>query len=866
MKIEKNFLKKDRMIPMKPEFFKKDSPIIEFLKQRDLGKKLVLEVLILKSLFRSDESGWSVYLVQFDDRTFPITGTFVSPLRAGFYYIIEGRVSENKNKRVLSVSRCEIDLNTTDETKIIGMLQTIDEINVYAAQFVDVYGKDIIKDMINCPDKVAKVFNVSVLQVSRWASAFTDDVVLSGIKKDLKEWFGLSDEMILKFFSEKDVSDISVEMESIKKNPFYMKELFPSIRFSKCDQASMMFGNDYNSVDRLLAGIHQVLRSAAMDGHTCLPMSDFYKRLHELLDINLDVYNAKKIINTNGFRSEDIISVKKYGVKRNILKSDIEDALFMKISGMSNKPFKYLIKEITDEDIDIALSLLSSGGYSYSVIRYFVNNCEYIMLDKYDNAEFSIMRNLLDLSNSCGDVFYNNKLYLDQICNENSIILEDKQYQAADLFTRSSGGVYILNGSAGCGKTFVLKIIIKVLERIYENEKGRDFDVKILAPTGKAAKVANNSTGLPASTIHKALNFIKDMSSDTDKSFNANNDTLASCDCIVVDEFSMVDIVLSKKLFEAINNGTKVIILGDTEQLPSIGPGKVLIDLIKSKCFTNVTLNVVKRQALESGILKNATAILSGRPIVNYLGTSSVIDNISNVNVIKKMIVDTYINELRNHSILDVQVLALMKKGTIGVYELNYAIQSAIQDIFGKTPDNKKVLAKTIQIKNDSNIKEDVCLYFKPGDKVIHTKNNYDMVWYDYYKDSGSYIESTKRKGIINGDIGIITDIEILEKSKTIIVKYDDMYVKYTNSFDELEHAYATTVHKAQGSEWLVTISPISRSNNVMLNRNMLYTMCTRATLKNYIIGDRFSMDYAVKNVFIAKRYTLLLERLIDAL
>ena len=189
MKIEKNFLKKDRMKPMKPEQFKNDSPIIAFLKQRDLGKKLVLEVSVLKSLFRNDESGWSMYLVQFYARTFTITGTFVSPLKSEFPYIVEGRVSvsKNNNKRVLSVSGCEMDLKTTDVNKIIRMLQTIDEINVCAAQFVDVYGTDIIKDMIECPAKVAKVFNVSTIQVSHWASVFTDDFVLSGIKKDLME-------------------------------------------------------------------------------------------------------------------------------------------------------------------------------------------------------------------------------------------------------------------------------------------------------------------------------------------------------------------------------------------------------------------------------------------------------------------------------------------------------------------------------------------------------------------------------------------------------------------------------------------------------------------------------------------------------
>ena len=859
MKNEKKDLKK-RVI--KPEKFKNDSPIIAFLKQRDLGKKLVLEVSVLKSLFRNDESGWSMYLVQFYDRTFPITGTFVSPLRAGFPYIVEGRVSvsQNNNKRVLSVSRYEMDLNTTDINKIISMLQTIDEINVCAAQFVDVYGTDIIKDMIECPAKVAKVFNVSAIQVSHWASVFTDDFVLSGIKKDLMEWFGLSEGMVLKFFSEKDITDISVEMEVIKKNPFYIKELFPSVRFSKCDQVSMMFGNNYNSNNRLLAGIYHVLKSATMDGHTCLPISDFYKRLHKLLDVSLDINNAKKIINTDGFCSNDLISITKYGVKRNILKSDIEDALFMKISGANSEPFKYLIKEISDKDIDKALSIMKSGNYACTVRRYFINGIEYIMLDRYDNAEFLIMHNLFDLAHNHGDVFYNNKLYLDQICAENNIRLEDKQYEAADLFTRSSGGVYILNGSAGCGKTFVLKIIIKVLEQIYKTEKGREFSVKILAPTGKAAKVANESTGLPTATIHKALNLIRDNSS------NIDIDALANYDCVVVDEFSMVDTILSSKLFSAISNGTKVIILGDTEQLPSIKAGKVLIDLIKSKCFANITLNVVKRQALESGILKNATAILSGMPITNYPGVSNVIDNISDVYVIKKMIVDTYINELCNHSLLDIQVLALMKKGTVGVYELNYAIQSIMQDVFGKTPDDKKVLANTFPIKNDNGIKEDVFLYFKPGDKVIHIKNNYDMIWYDYDEHSGSYIESHKRKGIINGDIGIIVDIEVFGQNKTIIVKYDDMYVKYTNVFSELEHAYAITVHKSQGSEWPVTISPISKSNSVMLNRNMLYTMCTRATSKNYMIDDRFSVDYAVKNVFVANRYTLLLERLLDIL
>lgn len=331
-------------------------------------------------------------------------------------------------------------------------------------------------------------------------------------------------------------------------------------------------------------------------------------------------------------------------------------------------------------------------------------------------------------------------------------------------------------------------------------------------------------------------------------------------DCLIVDEFSMVDVLLAAELFEHISPATKVIILGDINQLPSIGPGAVLKDLLDSQKIETVTLDVVKRQTDKSGILTNANRILAGQALENMVsgqdGDAYVIEK-DNPEEIRQMMLNLFEQSIQEYGLANVQVLCPQKKSKIGTEVMNYCLQQMINP---DKPGEKKVFAKRISYKAEDGTTVEKVLHFKVGDKVIHTKNNYNMPWYSEHSLLG-LTEDHQKKGIINGETGIITAIKTPEegqKKTKIIVKYDSGYVIYEDNFDELDHAYAITIHKAQGSQWAVVIAPFAVCNYRMLNRKLAYTLYTRAQKRSYVVGERRAMDQAVQNNENARRYTTL--------
>lgn len=421
------------------------------------------------------------------------------------------------------------------------------------------------------------------------------------------------------------------------------------------------------------------------------------------------------------------------------------------------------------------------------------------------------------------------------------------------LVLRRNNKIFI---TGNCGKTFTLNIALKLIEYVYIKKFGY-FEPIVLAPTGRAAKVAASATKREASTIHKALK----LTSDGGFYYNAQNNL--PYNCIICDETSMLDVELAKYLLEAISNRTKLIFIGDTKQLASVGPGNVLKDIVNSGKFKVTTLNVVKRQSLDSGIYKNAQRIINGQMITSEKETKDafVYKGEDNEGIVNK-IVNMY-SKLRNNLTIDqIQVLAPQKAGILGTNYLNFILQ----DKFNHENIGLRVLNRQISITLDSGNTAKYELYFKQGDKVIHTENDYILPWYQLI-DGKLELDENNYCGVSNGETGrIIKIMETEDENRNtitmIIVKYDEKYIIYNNDFSQLDHAYCMTIHKSQGSEWPAVIIPITFSSYRMLEKNLIYTGYTRAKKWIGVIGDPEAMNYAITTEKSSERQTGLEDRI----
>ena len=383
-----------------------------------------------------------------------------------------------------------------------------------------------------------------------------------------------------------------------------------------------------------------------------------------------------------------------------------------------------------------------------------------------------------------------------------------------------------------------------------------------MPPTGQAAQVAHKATGLPTSTIHRALHIVVDKNMETD--------TLITCDCVVIDEFSMVGINLASILLSSIAGGTKTIIMGDFHQLPSIDPGNVLKDIIESGTIPVVTLNVVKRQGAGSGVLYNANAILDGNPIKSMkVNDKGVKDNAyifkSDDPTAARNAVVSMVAAMgkRGYRLQDIQVLCPQKQTDVGVYALNYALQAA----FNPPAESKvEVFSQRVTIHDENGELKTVSLMLREGDKVVNTANNYEMKFFTWQKGVG-FSEDFSRKGIVNGEMGRVAKIMKVKDGKTVrqrvyVQVSSGQFVMYEDNWDDLTLAYAMTIHRAQGSQWPIVIAPIMSCNRTMLNRQILYTLYTRAQDSTVLYGTQGSIQYAIDNTHSAKRNTWLQERL----
>lgn len=434
-------------------------------------------------------------------------------------------------------------------------------------------------------------------------------------------------------------------------------------------------------------------------------------------------------------------------------------------------------------------------------------------------AEKKVAMRLLQLQQATEPLSEDNlSLFIKVWEKDNQIQLAQKQKEAIKACLHH--GVLVLTGGPGTGKTTVIKGILSIL-------KAQGLKIRLAAPTGRAAKRLSETTGQKALTIHRLLeanNLAQD--DNLQLGFSKDIDDQLDADVIILDEVSMVDIVLMHHFLNAVPDGCRIILVGDTDQLPAVGPGSVLKDIIRSQKIPAIRLDEIFRQAQTSMIIQNAHIINAGRlPDIRKQYSDFVFYELNNDTSITQKILDLCTKDLPHEGfdvLKDVQILSPMHRFLCGVENLNLMLQEQLNP--KKNQDELKYSSQT----------------FRVGDKVMHIRNNY-------------------QKNVFNGDIGFIQDIN----NEKLTVDYFDHIVTYEkNELNELTLAYASSVHKSQGSEYKVVIIPLSTSHYIMLQRNLLYTAITRAKQKVIIIGSKKALMTAIQSNRTQKRYTLLAERL----
>ena len=505
-----------------------------------------------------------------------------------------------------------------------------------------------------------------------------------------------------------------------------------------------------------------------------------------------------------------------------------KEELFSRASRLLGVDVSYMEKHLMDMVVDRKLILKETeeGIVVYPTQYYYL--------------ELNSAKMLCELNILCPEDEQMMKKRISRIEKETGTELDEMQKQA--VASAAQHGLFILTGGPGTGKTTTINAIIRYFE-----EEGAEL--RLAAPTGRAAKRMTEATGYEAQTIHRLLELNGLPEGEQEGRavhFDRNSENPLEADVIIIDEMSMVDISLMYSLLLAVTAGTRLILVGDENQLPSVGPGNVLRDIIRSGCFPVVELKKIFRQASESDIVVNAHKINRGEQVtINNKSRDFFFLKRYDADIIIRVVIALIQEKLPRYvdaKPYEIQVLTPMRKGLLGVERLNQILQRYLNP-----PDEKK------------KEKEIGQRLFREGDKVMQVKNNYQLEW----EILGRYkIPVDKGVGVFNGDTGIMTEIN--EFAETATVEFEDgRQAQYSfKQLEELELAYAVTIHKSQGSEYPAVILPILSGPRMLMNRNLLYTAVTRARKCVTVVGSENTFAEMIRNEKQQQRYSSLDKRI----
>ncbi len=604
------------------------------------------------------------------------------------------------------------------------------------------------------------------------------------------------------------------------------KDIYRQFEEKRDMRSAMLFLQQYNITGNLAVKI----------------FSEYGQRMYDILKEN--PYRLAEDITGVGFKTADEIARRigigydsdyriKAGLLYVLLQASSEGHVYLPEQELIQRAITLLYadeetvrRQITALSIEKKLMVKDTGEEKiiYSTVYYYM--------------ELNAARMLHDLN-----IKYN--MNHDEVKNRVTVIekqfkieLDDQQRTAVS--EAAGNGLLIVTGGPGTGKTTTINSIIKFFET-------EGIDILLAAPTGRAAKRMTETTGYEAKTIHRLLELSK-LSDDQENkySFERNESNPLETDVLIIDEMSMVDISLLHALLKAVAVGTRLILVGDVNQLPSVGPGNVLRDIINSHSFNVVKLSKIFRQAADSDIIVNAHKINDGEQIkLDNKSKDFFFLKRDSASVISAVMINLIKNKLPgyvNATPFDIQVLTPMRKGELGVERLNQILQQALN------PPSK-----------DKHEKEYHEITFREGDKVMQIKNNYQITW-EMKSQYGITVQTGT--GVFNGDAGEIKEINLF--AEHLVVEFDDnRLVEYSFSqLDELELAYAVTIHKSQGSEYPAVILPILDGPRLLFNRNLLYTAVTRAKSCVTIVGSDSMLQFMIDNKSEQNRYSGLCDRI----
>jgi exodeoxyribonuclease V alpha subunit len=604
------------------------------------------------------------------------------------------------------------------------------------------------------------------------------------------------------------------------------REIYCQFEEKRDMRSAMLFLQQYNISGNLAVKIY----------------TEYGQRMYDILKEN--PYRLAEDISGVGFKTADDIARRigigndsdyriKAGIMYTLLQASSDGHVYLPESDMLQRAKALLVAE--EEGIRRQLTTLT---LEKKIIIREVGENKHIYSAVYYYMELNIARMLHDLNIRYDIKAENVRRRVKAIEEQFKIELEEQQRTAV---TEAAGnGFLVITGGPGTGKTTTINAIIKFFE-------SEGLDILLAAPTGRAAKRMTETTGYEAKTIHRLLELSK-MISEQENRFNFERNELnpLETDVLIIDEMSMVDISLMHALLKAVSVGTRLILVGDVNQLPSVGPGNVLKDIIDSHSFNVVKLSKIFRQAADSDIIVNAHKINDGEHIkLDNKSRDFFFLKREEANVIAAVMINLIKNKLPNYvnaTPFDIQVLTPMRKGELGVERLNQILQQALN------PPAK-----------DKREKEYHETIFREGDKVMQIKNNYQITW--EIKNSFGIATQTGT-GVFNGDCGEIKEINLF--SEHLLVEFDDnRLVDYSfNQLEEIELAYAVTIHKSQGSEYPAVILPILDGPKLLFNRNLLYTAVTRAKNCVTIVGSDTMLQFMINNKNEQNRYSGLCDRI----
>lgn len=728
--------------------------------------------------YQNEENGWSVLRVNVKGYKDVVTlvGNFCDT-KVGAVLAVEGnwRMDAKFGKQFQAVNwKEELPSSIVGIEKYLGsgLIKGIG--SVYAKKIVAKFGEETLNIIEEDIQRLSEVDGIGKKRIDLIAKSWEK-------QKDVKDIMvflqgnGVSSAYAAKIYKAYGKESI----DKVKENPYRLADDIWGIGFKTADSIAKNMGYAENDIRRCKSGIIYSLNQLANDGHVYATREQLIKDANERLGLAEIAANSQTTVPNTSASS--------------LITEEIPLGMVAEPTPQMRPPVEQALEElISAEELKV--------------------EDECIYLPPFYYSEVGVAKKLLELRNAKQDNLFAGQVNMEAIEKESGITYDDVQQAAIHMAAESK--VMVLTGGPGTGKTTTTQGIISAW-------KTAGLSILLAAPTGRAAKRMSEATGMEAKTIHRLLGF------KPTEGYKFNEENPLDGDALIVDECSMIDIILMYSLLKAIPPTMRLVLVGDIDQLPSVGAGNVLRDIIESEAIPVTRLTRIFRQAQSSRIVMNAHAINQGYfPNIQngkdtdffFIRAEEPQDAVPQiVNLVKNRLPKAY-----GRPVSDVQVLTPMRRSYCGSDNLNIELQKALNPMgvslsFGGT-------------------------LYRSGDRVMQIRNNYD-------------------KDVYNGDIGTISDVDLEENE--LLVSFGDKVVTYEKSeLDELVLAYATTIHKSQGSEYPIVVIPVFYSFFTLLQRNLIYTAITRAKKICVLIGQMKALGYAVKNLTVEQRNTKLKERL----